>query len=111
MSMSKLEISGATHMVSTSAQFFSPSLVSPLFVISSGRFFAVNEVKLLLAHLLVTYDMKFEKVEAPPDHYIATLRVPRYTLCLCLKDMNSAESLNIHDVHLGCNSPHKVCHD
>jgi len=45
-----------------------------------GRFFAVNEVKLLLAHLLVTYDMKFEKgEEAPADHYIATLRIPRST--------------------------------
>jgi len=45
-----------------------------------GRFFAVNEVKALFAHLLVTYDMKFEKGEdAPPDIHIATLRIPRST--------------------------------
>jgi len=45
-----------------------------------GRFFAINEIKLILAHLLVTYDMKFEKgEEAPPDYYIAALRIPRST--------------------------------
>ena len=40
-------------------------------------FFAVNVAKLLLAHLVVTYDMKFEGKGAPPVQCIATLRVPR----------------------------------
>ena len=67
-------------MVSTSTHFFTVPSITSLFVISPGRFFAVNEVKLLLAHLLVMYDMKFEKgEEAPPDRYIATLRIPRST--------------------------------
>ncbi|KAI0292784.1 cytochrome P450 [Russula brevipes] len=42
-----------------------------------GRFFAVNEVKALLAHIVVTYDFKFEEGKGvPPDLCIATLRVP-----------------------------------
>jgi len=45
-----------------------------------GRFFAVNEAKLLLAHLVVTYDMKFEEGKgAPPTRCIATLRIPKTT--------------------------------
>jgi hypothetical protein len=67
-------------MVSTSVHFLTIPGITPLFVISPGRFFAVNEVKLFFAHLLVTYDMKFEKgKEAPPDLYIASLRIPRST--------------------------------
>ncbi|KAE9393366.1 cytochrome P450 [Gymnopus androsaceus JB14] len=35
-----------------------------------GRFFAVNELKALLAHVLVTYDLKFENGgEYPPDEW------------------------------------------
>jgi hypothetical protein len=34
--------------------------------ISPGRFFAVNEVKALLAHVLVTYDIKFEEGKQAP---------------------------------------------
>jgi hypothetical protein len=37
-----------------------------LFVISPGRFFAANEVKVLLANLVVTYDMKFEEGKGVP---------------------------------------------
>jgi hypothetical protein len=47
------------------------SLVSP------GRFFAANEVKALLAHMVVTYDMKFEEGKGfPPDSCIAGMRIP-----------------------------------
>jgi len=49
-----------------------------LFVISPGRFFAANEVKVLLAHLLVTYDMKLEEGKGVPrDLYIATMCIAR----------------------------------
>ena len=66
--------------ISASAHFLTIPGTTNLFVISPGRFFAVNEVKLLLAHLLATYDMKFEiGKEAPPDIYIASLRIPRST--------------------------------
>ena len=33
--------------------------------ISPGRFFVANEVKTLLGHILVTYDIKFEARERP----------------------------------------------
>jgi hypothetical protein len=47
-------------------------------VISPGRFFATNEVKALLAHIVVTYDIKFEEgKEAPREFFIAGQRIPR----------------------------------
>jgi cytochrome P450 len=40
-----------------------------------GRFFAVNEVKALLAHIVVTYDIKFEDGEqAPRSIHIGSMR-------------------------------------
>ena len=51
-----------------------------MFVISPGRFFSANEVKMLLAHLVVTYDMQFEEgKEAPRPLSIAGLSIPRTT--------------------------------
>ena len=44
---------------------------------SPGRFFAANEVKALLAHILVTYDFKVEEgKQAPRAHVIGLARVP-----------------------------------
>ena len=51
-----------------------------LFVISPGRFFAANELKVLLAHLVVTYDMQFEEGKgAPRALSIATMSIPKTT--------------------------------
>jgi len=45
-----------------------------------GRFFAANELKVLLAHLVVTYDMQFEEGKgAPRALSIATISIPRTT--------------------------------
>ena len=45
--------------------------------ISPGRFFATNEVKALLAHILVTYDFKLEEGKrAPRIRTIRLIRVP-----------------------------------
>jgi len=45
-----------------------------------GRFFSANEVKMLLAHLVVTYDMQFEEGKgAPLPLFIAGLSFPRTT--------------------------------
>ncbi|KAK7049977.1 hypothetical protein VNI00_005408 [Paramarasmius palmivorus] len=42
-----------------------------------GRFFAVNELKLLLAHVIVTYDVKFEdEGKLPDDTWIGANRMP-----------------------------------
>ncbi|KAH9006342.1 cytochrome P450 [Lactarius hatsudake] len=42
-----------------------------------GRFFAVSEVKTLLAHVVVTYDIKFEEgKQAPSSFSIGSMRVP-----------------------------------
>jgi len=38
--------------------------------ISPGRFFAANEVKALLAHILVTYDIKFEEGKPAPRRLV-----------------------------------------
>ncbi len=47
------------------------------FSISPGRFFAVNEVKALLAHIVVTYDIKFEEgKQAPRSLHVVTMRIP-----------------------------------
>jgi len=42
-----------------------------------GRFFAVNEVKALLAHVIVTYDIKFEEgKQTPRSFHIGTVLIP-----------------------------------
>jgi hypothetical protein len=58
-------------------RFIVPEVTVTLCLISPGRFFAVNEAKALLAHIVVTYDFKFEERKGvPPDLCIAALRVP-----------------------------------
>jgi hypothetical protein len=45
---------------------------------SPGRFLAANEVKALLAHILVTYNVKFEEGKGiPRELRIASFRAPR----------------------------------
>jgi len=45
-----------------------------------GRFFAVNEVKALLARIILTYDVKFEEGKGVPHEYrLGTFRFPRNT--------------------------------
>jgi hypothetical protein len=45
--------------------------------ISPGRFFAANEVKALLAHIIVTYDIKLEEGRrAPRTIIIGSVRMP-----------------------------------
>ncbi|KAH9975542.1 cytochrome P450 [Lactifluus volemus] len=45
-----------------------------------GRVFAANMIKALLAHMVVTYDMKFEEgTEAPADRCIFGMRIPGNT--------------------------------
>ncbi len=47
------------------------------FSISPGRFFAINEVKTLLAHIVVTYDIKFEEgKQAPRGLHVGAMRIP-----------------------------------
>ena len=51
-----------------------------LFFISPGRFFAVNEIKALFAHIIATYDIKFEEGKGVPRGLsIAGLRFPGTT--------------------------------
>jgi hypothetical protein len=45
---------------------------------SPGRFLAANEIKALLAHILVTYDVKFEEGKGvPPERRLGSFRMPR----------------------------------
>jgi hypothetical protein len=49
-----------------------------LIPVSPGRFFAVNEVKAFLAHIVVTYDIKFEEgKQAPRELHVGSMRIPR----------------------------------
>ena len=50
-----------------------------LLTISPGRFFAVNEIKGLLAYMVTTYDIKFEEGKGVPRGSrigIAGVRIP-----------------------------------
>jgi cytochrome P450 len=40
-----------------------------LFAISPGRFFAVNEAKAVLAHIVATYDIKLEDGKGAPRQF------------------------------------------
>ena len=57
---------------------FTPNpLQSLIFSISPGRFFAVNKVKALLVHVVVTYDIKFEEgKQAPRCIHLGSMRIP-----------------------------------
>ena len=45
--------------------------------ISPGRFFAVNEIKGILAYIVATYDIKLEEGQSvPPGYYISGSRAP-----------------------------------
>ncbi|KAK2770182.1 hypothetical protein FQN53_005692 [Emmonsiellopsis sp. PD_33] len=50
-----------------------------------GRFYAVNEMKLLLASMLIRYDMKLVPGTAPNQTFIATMAVPDTKLKILLK--------------------------
>ena len=68
---------GDTHGKYSCLCFMILDVITLLFGISPGRFFAVNEVKALFAHIVATYDVKFEDgKEAPQDVCIAALRFP-----------------------------------
>jgi hypothetical protein len=48
-----------------------------LFAISPGRFVSVNEIKVLFAFIIATYDIKFEEGKGVPREFcIAGLRFP-----------------------------------
>ena len=50
---------------------------SHYFAISPGRFFAVNEIKVLIAYIITTYDIKFEEGQVFPRGFcIAEVRLP-----------------------------------
>jgi hypothetical protein len=46
-----------------------PDPNTSLFAISPGRFFAVIEIKALLAYILAMYDIKFEEGQGLPRKY------------------------------------------
>ncbi|KAH9169609.1 cytochrome P450 [Lactarius sanguifluus] len=54
-----------------------------------GRFFAVTELKVILARIVTTYDLKLEEgKETPPDLCIASSRIPRDASVLFRKRQN-----------------------
>jgi hypothetical protein len=56
------------------------------FLDSPGRFFAVNEIKALLARILESYDVKFEEGEGVPREFrIGAFRGPGDTTLLFKK--------------------------
>lgn len=59
---------------------FVPLSPDPSYVLSPGRFFAANELKAMVAHVVMNYDVKLEKEgEVPPPMWVATSLVPNPT--------------------------------
>jgi len=57
--------------------------------LSPGRFFAVNQIKGFIAHILVTYDFKFEEGKgAPSKRHLGLLRTPKDADVLFRKRLN-----------------------
>jgi hypothetical protein len=58
---------------------------------SPGRFFAANELKLMLAHLVVNYDVQFENSShiRPPNVYFSNSCVPNPTAKVCFRKRQS----------------------
>jgi len=54
-------------MVNTLGKF--PFLLGFLIVISPGRFFAVNEIKVMLAFMLLRYDFRLDGVRPPNSEF------------------------------------------
>lgn len=47
------------------------------YILSPGRFFAITELKAMLAHVLVTYDVKFQNEGVrPPNQWFGTTSLP-----------------------------------
>ena len=61
-----ISLSGMDDMLGMRFVLFLPWPHS-YFSISPGRVFAVNEMKVLLAHMVVTYDIKFEEGKQTPQ--------------------------------------------
>jgi len=60
-----------------------------------GRFFAVNEVKAFIAHIIVTYDFKFEEGKgAPSKRYLSLFRVSNDADVLFRKRLNQKPEAN-----------------
>lgn len=58
----------------------------PLFFNSPGRFFAVNEIKALVARIIMMYDIKFEEGQGVPRPYrMGTFRMVQNTNVLFRK--------------------------
>ena len=50
------------------------------FLCSPGRFFAANELKAMMAHIVLNYDIKFEKEGVrPPNQWLGTVVLPNPT--------------------------------
>jgi hypothetical protein len=49
-----------------------------MYIRSPGRFFAVNEIKAMFAHILLEYDVKLENgsLERPPNSYFEAGIIP-----------------------------------
>jgi hypothetical protein len=53
---------------------------------SPGRFFAVNELKALLIHVLLNYDVKLETDGVrPPDRWLGMVAIPHPTAAVLFR--------------------------
>jgi hypothetical protein len=50
----------------------------PEVTVSPGRLLAVNEVKTLLGHIIVTYDIKFEEGKGVPRELCIAIALPNW---------------------------------
>lgn len=52
---------------------------------SPGRFFSINEVKAMLAYVLLNYDVKIEGGERPKTLWLGTANIPNQTAHLLFR--------------------------
>jgi len=53
---------------------------NPLLIYSPGRFFAVAELKMMLGHILSTYDFKLAEGSHPKMSWLESKIIPDYSL-------------------------------
>ncbi len=79
-------------VVTTSLQFLAFGLGRHA---CSGRFFAAAEIKMVLAYIITTYDLKLASDVRPPDLFLFHLCVPNLTAEILFRRRRLAEEAEI----------------
>jgi cytochrome P450 len=95
----KRQVNGSSSALSSRHQFVSTSAQRISFghgnAACPGRFFAANEIKMLLAHVLLRYDIKFEEQSGgnvlPKPRWYDRTRIPNLSARILFRGRPDAE--------------------